>query len=69
MTALRKSLKVPFGLPAPSWAVKFAAPTLMKTDADLALYGRFCEPKRLIKSGFEFKHPDLAGALKAIFLR
>ena len=36
----------------------------MKTDPELALYGRYVVPKRLLKEGFEFRFASLAEALK-----
>lgn len=50
--------------PAPAWAVRLGAPLLMKTDPELALYGRYVVPKRLLKEGFEFRFASLAEALK-----
>lgn len=64
MHTLRKSLGIPFGLPAPAWVVRLAAPLIMRTDPDLALYGRYCVPRRLRDEGFEFAFPDLGPALQ-----
>lgn len=50
--------------PAPAWAVRLGAPLLMKTDPELALYGRYVVPKRLLKEGFEFRFTSLAEAMK-----
>jgi uncharacterized protein (TIGR01777 family) len=69
MRELRRALRVPFGLPAAAWQVKLAAPLLLRTDPELALYGRYCVPKRLIGEGFVFTYPDVAGALGDIFSR
>ena len=63
MRALRRALHRPIGLPAPGWLVRLGAPIVMKTDAELALYGRYCAPRRLMKERFEFSHPTLEGAL------
>ncbi|WDE96373.1 TIGR01777 family oxidoreductase [Lentisphaera profundi] len=67
MKSLRKTLVMPIGLPAPACVVKLAAPLIMKTDPELALYGRYCIPQRLIDENFEFKFPDLDLALKDIY--
>lgn len=67
MRQLRKALGVPIGLPAMAWMVKIGAPLLLRTDPDLALYGRYCVSKRLEEEGFEFKYPDIEGALQAIY--
>lgn len=36
--------------------------------SDLLLYGQKVIPKRLVQSGYEFKHPDLATALRSLNL-
>ena len=38
-------------------------PTLMRTDPELALYGRYVVSKRLQEENFTFCFPDLPGAL------
>jgi uncharacterized protein (TIGR01777 family) len=67
MRELRKALRAPFGLPAKSWMVRLAAPLLLRTDPDLALYGRYCISRRLRQEGFEFLFPDLASAFRDLF--
>ena len=62
MRALRRSLRMPIGLPAPSALVRIGAPLVMRTDPELALYGRYCEPRRLLEEGFSFRFPSLDGA-------
>jgi NAD dependent epimerase/dehydratase family enzyme len=57
------SPKVPLALPAFAWMVKAAAPLLLRTDPELALYGRYVKSTRLEREGFEFSYPDLDGAL------
>jgi len=37
---------------------------LMRTDPELALYGRFVVSKRLQQEGFEFQFPQLENALR-----
>ena len=64
MRLLRKAVGMPIGLPAFEWMVRIGAPLLLKTDPELALYGRYVVPKRLQESGFEFRWPDLADAFK-----
>ena len=63
MRALRRAMRVPIGLPATAWMVRIGAPLLMRTDPELALYGRYVVPRRLRDEGFEFRFPDLAPAL------
>lgn len=69
MKALRKALGAPIGLPSPAWMIKLAAPLILKTDPELALYGRYCVSTRLEAEGFQFKHPTLESALAAIYGR
>lgn len=63
MAALRRSIKMPMGLPSPGWLVRLGAATLIDTDAELPLYGRKVVPKRLLEEGFRFAYPDLDDAL------
>ena len=63
MRSLRKVMKVPIGLPAAAWIVRIGAPLIMRTDPELALYGRFVVSRRLREEGFEFRFPRLDDAL------
>jgi hypothetical protein len=63
MRILRRTVGMPIGLPAFEWMVRIGAPLLMKTDPELALYGRFVVPKRLLEEGFEFRYPSLEAAI------
>ena len=38
----------------------------MRTDPELILYGRYIVSKRLEEEGFEFKYPEIDGALAAL---
>ncbi len=67
MRHLRKALGMPIGLPAMAWMVKAGAPLILKTDPELALYGRYCVSKRLEQEGFVFKYPTIDVALQAIY--
>jgi len=64
MRELRKMMKIPIGLSAPSGIIKFGAKYLFGTDPELVLYGRYVKSERLDKEGFEFKFPTLSSALK-----
>jgi hypothetical protein len=57
---LRRAVGMPIGLPAFAWMVRIAAPLVMPTDLELALYGRYCVSKRLRDERFEFEFPELA---------
>jgi uncharacterized protein (TIGR01777 family) len=63
MRELRRAMQMPIGLPAIEWMVRLAAPLLLRTDPELALYGRYVESRRLRNEGFEFRFPALAAAL------
>ena len=59
MRELRRAVGMPIGLPALEWMVRIGAPIIFKTDPELALYGRYVIPQRLLDEGFEFEYPDL----------
>jgi uncharacterized protein len=63
MRNLRRALHIPIGLPAPAWLIRLAAPILLRTDPDLALYGRYVVSSRLPAECFDFKFPGLVEAL------
>ena len=67
MRELRQVLRVPVSLPATTWMVRIGAPLVMRTDPDLALYGRYCVPRRLREAGFDFDFPDVQSALHDLF--
>lgn len=70
MRCLRQAVpwpKVPFGLPAFTWMVRIAAPLLLRTDPEIALYGRYVTSNRLEPEGFVFSYPRLPEALAACF--
>lgn len=50
-------------MPAPGWAVRLAAPLVLRTDPELAIYGRYVVPSRLLGAGFAFRFPTLDAAL------
>lgn len=66
MRELRHVVGMPIGLPAFSWMVRLAAPLLLRTDSDLALYGRYVVSKRLAQEGFTFRYPNLREALESL---
>jgi hypothetical protein len=63
MAALRKAVGMPIGLPAPALLVRLAAPVVMRTDPELALYGRYLVSRRLKEERFAFRFPEIEGAL------
>jgi uncharacterized protein len=69
MRALRAALGRPFGLPAPAFLVRLGAPLVLRTDPELALYGRYCRSRRLAEAGFEFEFPEVGAALRDLLAR
>lgn len=67
MREMRRALRAPIGLPAASWMVRLAAPLMLRSDPDLALYGRYCVSRRLKEEGFEFLFPDVRSALQDLY--
>lgn len=63
MKQLRRAMGMPIGLPALVPMVRLGAPLVMRTDPELALYGRYCVSKRLGDEGFRFEFPELGPAL------
>ncbi|MBX3414104.1 MAG: DUF1731 domain-containing protein [Pirellulales bacterium] len=69
MRALRRAVGMPLGLPAYAWMVRLGAPLFMRTDPELALYGRYVVSTRLPEEGFAFRFPDLKAALADLLER
>lgn len=67
MKELRRSLKIPIGLPAPEFMTRIGASLIFRTDPELALYGRYVKSERLEKEGFTFRFPNLSDALYDIY--
>ncbi len=63
MKQLRKAIRMPIGLPSPAFLTRIGAHYLFRTDPELALYGRYVKSDRLESAGFQFKYPELKGAL------
>ncbi|MBS0208935.1 MAG: epimerase [Planctomycetes bacterium] len=66
MRSLRRAVRMPIGLPASAWLVRLMVGHVLRTDPDLALYGRYVVSKRLAAEGFEFQFPTLDAALDEI---
>lgn len=70
MRSLRQAVpwpKVPLALPAFAWMVRIGAPLLLRTDPEIALYGRYVKSSRLERERFFFSYPRLPEALAACF--
>lgn len=68
MATLRRVLGVPFGVPLPRIALELGA-RVIRTETELILKSRWVLPKRLLDAGFEFRYPELEGALREILNR
>jgi len=62
MSTIRKKLGIPFGIPAPAFAVNLGA-KLIGTEPQLIVNSTYVIPKRLMDSGFKFIYPDSDKAL------
>lgn len=62
MKVIRKNAGMPFGLPAPVFAVKIGA-RLIGTEPELLLNSSNLYPELLINAGFEFKFKDVDSAI------
>ena len=68
MRELRRVLGRPWSPPAPAWAVRVGC-ALLRTEPVLALTGRRANVDRLLATGFQFRYPELAPALRAALSR
>lgn len=64
MAALRAELGVPFGIPQPRWMLEPGA-WLIRTETELLLKSRWVIPEKLLAAGYEFRQPELTGAIRA----
>lgn len=62
MRALRRVLKIPFGIPMPKWMLEMGA-MVIRTETELILKSRRVVPKKLIEEGYKFQFPNLETAL------
>ncbi len=60
---LARVIKKPYWLPVPAFALKIALGEMSK----IVLEGQRAIPRRLLKQGYQFIHPDLEAALSEIF--
>ena len=67
MRALRRSLGMPIGLPTPAWAVRIGSRFILRTDPELAIYGRYCASTRLKEHGFEFEFATIEEAFANLY--
>lgn len=69
MRELRRAIGMPIGLPAFSWMVRLGAPWFLRTDPELALFGRYVVSLRLQNEQFKFQFPQLSDALNDLLDR
>lgn len=65
MRAMRKAVGVPFGLPAPAFAVKIGA-VFIGTESSLLLDSSYMIPQKLNDEGFVFEFPEINSAVSDI---
>lgn len=65
MKQLRREMHVGFGIPTPKWLLEAGA-ILIKTETELILKSRWVLPEKLLKSGFEFRYPEIQMALREL---
>jgi uncharacterized protein (TIGR01777 family) len=63
MREVRRSISFPFGIPAPEFAIRLAAPVL-DLEPSLLLDSMWVSPKVLLETGFQFKYVQLNDALR-----
>jgi NAD dependent epimerase/dehydratase family enzyme len=65
MAALRRTVGMPFGLPAWRFMLE-PAMWVLRTEPELILKSRWVAPGVLSDAGYEFRHPELEEALRDI---
>ncbi|MGW9632313.1 epimerase [Agromyces sp. NPDC055520] len=65
MRAIRRLLRMPFGMPAWRWMLELGS-AVIRTETELVLKSRWVVPERLLEAGYEFANPDLEPALRSI---
>ena len=63
MGALRKRLGQPIALPGPAIGLRLLCATVLDSDPELVLYGRYCVPRRLLDEEFTFEYEEIDTAL------
>jgi NAD dependent epimerase/dehydratase family enzyme len=67
MSTLRSAVGMPLGLPTFRWMLEIGS-AVIRTETELVLKSRWVVPSRLLEEGFEFRYPDLVGAVDAIMV-
>ncbi|MRH28743.1 DUF1731 domain-containing protein [Microbacterium sp. SYP-A9085] len=66
MAALRRTVGIPFGLPASRFVLE-PAMWALRTEPELVLKSRWVVPRRLLAAGYPFAFPDLDDALADVW--
>ena len=62
MSLFREAMRAPFGLPAARWMLEIGA-FFLRTETELILKSRRVVPGRLLACGFDFRFPEMRGAI------
>jgi hypothetical protein len=65
MRMLREAVGRRFGLPTWRWMLELGS-AVIRTETELVLKSRWVVPERLEQAGYEFRYPELRGALAAV---
>ncbi len=65
MAAMRETFGKPWSPPAPAFVLKLAG-AFMGVQTDVLLQGQRVKSRVLAEAGFEYRHPELRGALKSL---
>ncbi|TXK17575.1 epimerase [Homoserinibacter sp. GY 40078] len=65
MREIRHAIGMPVGIPAPRPVLEIGA-WMIRTETELLLKSRWVVPQRLIESGYRFRHPEIAEAIRDV---
>ena len=65
MRTIRRSIRMPFGIPAPRPILEVGA-WLIRTETELLLKSRWVVPERLLDAGFRFEYAEVGDAIGQI---
>jgi uncharacterized protein (TIGR01777 family) len=68
MSTLRRVLGVPVGLPLYRWMLELGS-VVIRSEPELLIKSRWVTPTALLAAGFDFEHPSLEQAVRAITKR
>lgn len=65
MTALRRAVRMPVGIPAPRWLLEIGM-AVLRQESELVLKSRWVIPETLTAAGFDFRWTDIEAAAKSL---